>query len=823
MRTLSILVVLQIVALSILGQGPAGRISGRVEGTGGKKMEAVSVSLLKIKDSTTVKVAITDNTGQFTFENIAPGKYVLSFSHIGYSSGYSQPLELTASKPSLSVSTIFLKPSDVALDQVTVVGKRPLIENQIDKTVVNVDASATNSGLTALEVLEKSPGVMVDNDGNISLKGKQGVIIMIDGKPTYLSAQDLTNYLKNMPASQLDQIEIMTQPPAKYDAAGNSGIINLTTRKNKNNGFNASLTASAIIARYFKSPNSLNFNWRQGKFNVYGNYGYAWWEGFNDVHSNNSLRDHAGAAFDRYSVQHTYGRYSDRGHTFRAGVDYFADKTTTIGFAVNGTVDKQWFTSESTTQFYDSLHNYVQYNVAQSLNKTPETHVGFNGNLTHKLDAKGSELSVDADYIFYNTPGTVYSNNYLYNADNLPSDPPYLLNGLLPSLIDIYSIKSDYKKVFKNEITFEAGIKSSYVKTDNNAIYTLYDNTLKAWESDTAISNHFIYKENINAAYVNWRQTIKKFSLQIGLRAEQTNTNGDQTVKDIRFKRNYVQLFPTTYLTYKTNDKNTFGVSFGRRIERPSYQSLNPFRFQLDRYTYDQGNPDLLPQFSNNIEVSYNYKGELNVSANYTRTTDIMSDAVITFKEPGDSNYTTYSTTQNIASERNIGLAINYSRQFTKNWTMNVFFNLFDHLYKGVVDSTRIDVSYTSFNASFNTQYSFKKGWTGEVSGFYYARDYVSGVRLADGRGMFSLGTSKKVLKGKGSVKLNLRDPFFLMHFTSHTDLSKALTYSHSIWDNRRIILTMVYRFGRTTGNQPQRRNGGANDEQNRVGGSGQQ
>lgn len=821
MRTLSILVVLQILALSVLGQ--SGRISGRVEETGGKKMDAVSVSLLKIKDSTTTKVAITDKTGQFTFENIAPGKYILSVSHIGFSNWYSQPLELTASKPSLSVNTILLKPSDVSLDQVTVVGKRPLIENKIDKTVVNVDASATNSGLTALEVLEKSPGVMVDNDGNISLKGKQGVIIMIDGKPTYLSAQDLTNYLKNMPASQLDQIEIMTQPPAKYDAAGNSGIINLTTKKNKNNGFNASLTATAIIARYFKSPNSLNFNWRQGKFNVYGNYGYAYWEGFNDVHSNNSLRENAGAAFDRYTIQHTYGRYSDRGHTFRAGVDYFANKKTTIGFAINGTVDKQWFTSESTTQFYDSLRNYVQYNVAQSLNKTPETHVGFNGNLTHKLDDKGSELSVDADYIFYNTPGTVYSNNYLYNADNIPSDAPYLLNGLLPSLIHIYSIKSDYKKVLKNNITFEAGVKSSYVKTDNNAIYTLYDNTLKAWESDTSISNHFIYKENINAAYVNWRQTIKKFSLQIGLRAEQTNTNGDQTVKDIRFKKNYVQLFPTTYFTYKTNDNNTFGVSFGRRIERPSYQSLNPFRFQLDRYTFDQGNPDLQPQFSNNIEVSYNYKGELNVSANYTRTTDIMSDAVITFKEPGDSNYTTYTTTQNIASERNIGLAINYSRQFTKSWTMNIFFNVYNHRYRGVVDSTNIDVSYTSFNASFNTQYSFKKGWTGEVSGFYYARDYVSGVRLADGRGMFSLGTSKQVLNGKGSVKLNLRDPFYLMNFSSHTDLNKGLTYSHSIWDNRRIILTMVYRFGRTTGNQPQRRNGGASDEQNRVGGSGQQ
>lgn len=824
MRTLTLLFILQAILVSaVSGQGTTGKIKGSVEDADGKPLDAVSVSLLKRSDSATTKVTVTDRSGQFTFQNIPTGKYLLLVTHIGYTDWYSQPLEISASKPSPSINTIQLRSANASLGQVTVVGKRPLIENKIDKTVVNVDASTTNGGLSALEVLEKSPGVMVDNDGNISLKGKQGVIIMIDGKPTYLSTQDLANYLKNMPASLLDQIEIMSQPPAKYDASGNSGVINLVTKKNRNNGFNGSVTAVAIIARYFKSPNTFNFNWRRGKFNIYGNYGYVYWEGFNDVHGNNSLRKNAGTPFDRYTLQHTYGRYSDRGHNFRAGIDYFADKKTTLGFSVNGTVDKQWFTSVSATDFYDSLHKFVQYNSAQSLNNTPQTHLGFNGNYTRKLDGKGSELTADADYIFFNTHGTVYSNNYLYNADNTASDAPYLLNGLLPSRIDIYSFKSDYKKVVSSDITFEAGIKSSWVRTDNNAIYTLYDNALKAWESDTAISNHFIYRENINAAYVNWQQRIKKFSMQIGLRAEQTNTNGDQTIKSVSFKQNYLQFFPTTYFTFKPDDNNTFGVSYGRRVQRPSYQSLNPFRFQLDRYTYEQGNPNLQPQFTNNVEASYNYKGIVNISANYSMTTDIISDAVITFKAPGDSNYTTYQTTQNIASERNIGLSANYSKQLTKSWTLNAFFNVYNHLYKGVVDSTNIDVSYTSFNASFNSQYSFKKGWTAEISGFYYARDYISGVLLADGRGMFSLGASKQILKGKGTAKLNLRDPLYLMSFNSHTDLNKGLTHSHSIWDNRRIIMTLVYRFGRSSGNQPQRRNGGAGDEQSRVGGGGQQ
>ena len=826
MRFLTTLVLLQLLAFTAFSQGtaiptlpPIGIIKGSVVDSGGKPLDAVSVSLLKKTDSTTTKIAITDKSGQFTFQNIPTGKYILSVTHVGYTTWYSQPLEITIAKPTVSAGAIRLQRAGASLEQVTVVGKKLPVEVKIDKTVVNVDASPTNGGLTALEVLEKSPGVVVDNDGNISLKGKQGVIVMIDGKPTYLSPTDLATYLKNMPANLVEQIEIMSQPPAKYDAEGNSGVINLITKKNRNNGFNGSITATAIIARYFKTPNSINLNWRQGKFNIYGNYSYAYWNGFGDDHNNNSLRANAASLFDRYSVQHTYGRYSDRNQNFRAGVDYFASKKTTLGFSVNGTFDRQWYTSWSTTDFFDSLHNFVQYNTAASLNNTPQTHLGFNGSFTRKLDQKGSELTVDADYIFFTTHGTINSNNYLYNADNTASDAPYLLNGLLPSHIDIYSFKSDYKKVVSDDITVEAGIKTSYVRTDNNAIYSLYDNTMKAWQPDTAISNHFIYKENINAAYINWQQRIKKFSLQLGLRAEQTNTNGDQTVKSVDFKQHYIQLFPTTYLTYKPNDDNTFGISYGRRIQRPSYQSLNPFRFQLDRYTYEQGNPNLQPQFSNNVELSYNYKGMINISANYTMTTDIINGVVITIKEPGDSNYTTYQTSQNLASQRNIGLSANYSKQLTKAWMFNAFFNAYNNRYKGVADSTNIDVSYTSFNASFNTQYRFNKGWAAECSGFYYARNYISGVILADGRGMFSIGGSKQIWKGKGTAKLNFRDPLYLMNFTSHSDLNKAVTYGHSIWDNRRIVMTLVYRFGKTAGNQPQRRDSGASDEQSRVGG----
>src|SRR5690349_17426798 len=228
-----------------------GKISGIIQSAEKKAIEAATVSLLKVKDSSLVKIAVTDKNGVFEFEKINNGNYLLQTDAVGYEKSFSKPIEITDNKKQAN-NDVVLNASSQTLNAVKVTTVRPLIENKIDKTIVNVDASPTNTGLSALEVLEKSPGVTVDNDGNISLKGKQGVRIFIDGKPAYLSGQDLTNYLKNLSSNQLDQIEIMTQPSAKFDAAGNSGIINFKTKKNMNNGFNASITTSAIIAKYFK-------------------------------------------------------------------------------------------------------------------------------------------------------------------------------------------------------------------------------------------------------------------------------------------------------------------------------------------------------------------------------------------------------------------------------------------------------------------------------------------------------------------------------------------------------------------------------------------
>ncbi len=799
----------------------------------GKAIEAATVSLLKAKDSSLVKIAVTDKDGLFSFEKAAEGNYLISIDAINFQKYYSSVFSINEQKQTYTLNDVHLKNKDASSTGVVVVSKRPLIEQKIDKTVVNVDASPTNGGLTALEVLEKSPGVTVDNNDNISLKGKQGVVILIDGKPTYLSGQDLANLLKNMSANQIDQIELMSQPSAKYDASGNSGIINIKTKKTKSAGFNGTISTSAIFAKYFKNTNNINLNWRKNKLNLFANYSYSHWEGFNNIDIDRSSRASRAVAFDRYSNQNTYGHYTGLPQSFKIGADFFASKKTTIGAVIKGDFRNDKFSSATRADIYDSLQHFVEYNAAQSENKNKWTNFGFNLNFQQKLDTSGTELSADADYIFYNAPGSQYSNNYLYTPENIlidtkdPTNPnPYLLKGNLPSKIDIYTFKSDYHHPMKKNTTLEAGVKFSYVKTDNDAQYTLFDpayNYNGGWKYDSSRSNHFIYKENINAAYINVQKQIKKWGFQLGLRAEQTIADGNQMTQSASFHKNYTKLFPTTYISYKKNDNNTFAVSYGRRIERPDYQSLNPFQEQLDRYTYQQGNPLLQPQFSHNIELSYNYKGALNVSANYTLISNIINDVLITRKLGNDSNYTTFQTSENIASSRNIGLSVSFNKQIKSWWTLNIYTNFFNNYFNGVIDGENIKANSYGFNGDASSQFTFKKGWSAEVSGWFNSKQLESSAILMQPMGMFSLGAGKQILKQKGTIRLNVRDPFYLAAFRGQTDLDKGLTLIHSKWDNRRLNLTFTYRFGKGSGAPQRHKNTGADDETNRVKSGGQQ
>lgn len=795
------------------------KIQGVVKDGAGKGLSSATVSLLKAGDSSLVKMALTETSGAFEFTHVREGIYLLSVSSVGYDKAYSISFALTEDKV-VEVPAISLTANAASLSAVVVQARKPLVENKIDKMVVNVDAAPTNAGSTALEVLEKSPGISVDRDGNISLKGKQGIIVLVDGKQTYLSGQDLASLLRNMPASQLDQIEIMTQPSAKFDAAGNSGIINLRTKKSTMRGFNGTINLSYVQGRYPKSPNSFQFNYRTPKFNLFTNFSYSYWSGFNDQTLLRTFRNSSGqvtAVFDQVANQ----RNHSQNYNGRIGLDYNLNAKTTIGFVVNGTTRPGLWQNTGRADIKNGAGLVDSFNTAFTENRDRWNNIGGNLNFRRVLQGSGHELTADFDYLCYTTKTKQRSDNYNFNPDGLLLGDPFLLRGNLPSAITIYSGKADYVKALMDGAKLEAGIKSSYVSTDNDAQYTRFSKQSDGWETDNTRSNHFIYKENINAAYINFNRQLKKWGFQTGLRVENTLANGNQlgnaVQKDSVFRRHYTQLFPTAYVSYNLDERNTFSLSYGRRIERPNYQDMNPFQYFLDQYTFRQGNPTLLPQFTHNIELAHNFQSRLTTTVNYTSTTDILNDIL----KQNDETKVTYQTKENIASRKVLGLSISYNAPLTKWWTTSLFSNVNYNRYKGLVNNTNLDVTMTTFMINGSQQFRFAQTWSAEISGFYRSAAQETGMYLIRPMGVFSFGFAKQLLDNKANIKLNIYDPFYIQKAKVDIQLGNIDAYVLNRWDNRRVALTFTYRFskGQNAAPQQRRRTGGSQEEQNRVGG----
>lgn len=808
----------------VMAQGKTGKISGLIQTSAGKPLASVSVSLLKAKDSSLIKVAVTSKEGIYEFENIGEGIYLVSFSSVGYEKKFSSTVSLTTDANSVKLDPIQMTEAAKGLAGVTVTGKRPFIETRIDKTIVNVEASPSNAGATALEVLEKSPGVMVSNDGAISLRGKAGVIVMMDGKQTYLSTADLAALLKNLPASAIDQIEIMTNPSAKYDAAGNSGIINIKTKKGQAGGFNGSIMVGITTSFYNpreslymmpKSQNSINFNYRKKKINFFGNYNPNINRGRAELQINRKVLSSNKETIGYNDVETNF-RFGNQNQTLKLGLDYFADKNNTFGMVVSGFV----FSGHPTPNTITTISNVNHQPLSQMISNT-DNHIQFknftsNLNYRHLFDTTGRELTADFDFIHYDNVSDMLLTTDVYSGSGQQTGQ-LTLNGHLPSDINIYSVKSDYVHPLKKGGKIEAGFKSSFVKNDNLVGYVRWDGT--NWVND-ARSNHFIYDENINAVYINGNKQVKKWSFQLGLRLENTIAKGYQVTNDSTFKRNFTNLFPTGFVSYALNKNNQLTLSYGRRITRPNYQDLNPFIYFLDSITYRKGNPFLMPQFTRNIELSHSFKGKLITTLNYNNTTDVLSQIVK--PDPGNENIL-YLTSDNVAKFRNMGIAITAPFPIAKWWNANFFLNVYNNRYQGIYDTTSLDISYTSFLFNMTQTFTLKKGYTLEMSGFYRARG-VDQLTINDPMYVISFAGQKQVMKGKGTVRLNLRDPFWIQRYSGKTQYGVVDSRLKNQWDNRQVTMSFTYRFGKTNQQNPppRRRNSGSQDEQNRVGQGGQ-
>jgi len=801
-------VVFTTISLCGFAQQSIGKIIGHVIDGNTNTIGSATITLLKAKDSSIAKISTSDKAGSFSFDNIAAGKYLVSISAVAHQTAYSPVFELSAANSSVTLKTIKLEPQSKLLGTVTVTAKKPLIEQRPGMTVLNVDASPTNTGTNALELLEKSPGVSVDNDGNISLKGKQGVLILIDGKPTYMSPTDLAAFLKNMQSSNLDQIEIMTNPPAKYDAAGNSGIINIKTKKGNIKGMNGTANIGYSQSYYSRFNGSANLNYRNNKLNLFGGYNGGTYEGYNNLtierkfyESDKTLT----GTGDQLSNRHFKGTYQ----SVKAGMDYYFSKKDVAGFVANGYFGDNHQPQSTTANVRDASESILYKLRSNADNSSSYTNISVNGNYKHTFDSTGRELSADVDYAHYNNKSNNSLSTQSFDANDIKDGNPVNLAGHIPSIINIYSGKLDYIHPFKGGLKLETGLKTSYVETDNQVTYLR--NNGSGWSQDDR-SNHFVYKENINAAYAIFSKKMKKWDVTAGLRVENTISKGHQVKNDSTFTRNYTNLFPNVGLGFSASDKNQINFSYSRRVSRPDYEDLNPFIYFIDSLTYGQGNPYLQPQFTHNFELSHTYNKFLTTTINYTQTNDIITQIL---KQDAEKK-TTYQTTENLSSMKQFGVSVTANMPVRKWWNINLYTNVFNNHYKGIYGTDPIDVQVTSFMGNMTNSFTMGKGWSAEVSGWFRTKG-AEGLLIAGNMGAINSAISKQIMKKKGTIKIGVSDILNTQQFHGYAKYSVVDVKVDSYRTSRQFNLNFIYRFGKTNIPSERRKTGGANDEQNRV------
>ncbi|MCW3465944.1 TonB-dependent receptor [Chitinophaga nivalis] len=766
-----------------------------------------SVSITRKIDSVLVKTAVSDKEGKFELIGVPPGNYRLTAYVIGFNPYTLNALLVSAGNSALQLEEIRLVANTKDLKEIAVIGQKAFIEQQTDKLVVNVDASVTNVGSNVLEILQKSPGVAVDKDGNISLRGKQGVTVMIDGKPSYLSGADLTKLLSNMNASQLSQLEIIANPGARFDAAGNAGIINIKTKKNTAAGFNGSVTLGYGQGSYWRTDNALSLNYRNRKINTFLNYNYGIRNGFTELNIKRRFFESEGKTTGLYD-QPSRMTFRSTLHNLKVGMDYFVSARTTIGFAATGRIQVMPSDNASDAHFLDRkgvLDSIVQ---TRANTKSELKNAGVNLNLSHQFDS-AKILTADIDYLRYHSTNHQFFTNSSFAAGTQTAKEA--VQGDLPVKIDVYSLKADYTQTFRNLLKMESGLKISQVKTNNLAGY-LRRMADDPFLPDYGISNNFLYEENINALYLNFAREVKQWTLQAGLRFENTNYKGHQLGNpertDTTFTRHYNNLFPNVFVGYKIDSLNEISFSYGRRIDRPAYRTLNPFLYYVNKYTYEVGNPLLLPQYTNNFSVSYGHNGKFTATASYAATSNYF--AVVFRSRNKESIY----TQDNLGKLQTIGLSLNQALSVGKWWTINLNADLLYKKVTGFVNGADLETSAYTARIGASNQFAIGKGWAAELSGYYNSKD-VDGQYTTKGFGQADIGISKLVWNNKGTFRLNARDIFYsqIIYGTIlYNNVEESYVQSA---DTRVVNLSFTYRFGKKL-NAPARNKGNSTEQEQR-------
>lgn len=765
-------------------QAQQGEVSGRVFNEQQEPLANVSIYLLTAKVGALIKTEVTDEHGRYIIKNVPPGEFVVQASSVGYETSKSSLLKVA--RQSVAVDDMILKPESQTIDAVTVEGQVPLVQQRDGKLILNVENSTLAAGNNALEVVQRAPGVSVDKDENLQLMGQHGVNITIDGRQTYMTGEQLAAFLKAMNGDQIQRVEVSTIRSAKEDAEGTVGTINIVLKKNRLEGFNGSFLASAAHGKHARGNSSLNLNYKKNNTTVFGTYGFARNRRQFDLNMERVIpSDGADRVFD----QDAYLIETNKTHNYRIGVEQKTSERNTMLLQFSGDNDEEISDNASLTNIGPRIGVVDSVLDASSKSVTPFNRYSVNFNNDFQLDTLGSKLVLDLDW-------SAFRNNSNINYEYRTSDPtgnllydPELERSRMPVDIDIYVAKLDFEKIWRKGGKLETGLKYSNVRSDNDLQFEHFvDNQ---WQDYAGRPNHFVYTEQIAAAYADYSREFGQWSMKMGLRTEYTVSDGNSITLEKRVKRDYLDWFPSANVSYTLNENNILSLSYARKIGRPNYRHLNPFEYYIDKFTFMRGNPYVNPQYTNGFTLNYTlYK-----MFNFTLGTDLTNDAMVESLGQDSVTGQAWITRENLANTVTSYLNINAPVRIGKFWTMNNNLTTIYMHFKGPIAGEYADLGSTFFQGRSTNNFKLNKAFSAELS-VNYNSAFLYNVYKIHARWGTDVGVNYNFKNERSSLKLAGTDIFRTQQNNVSTNFGQFNSIIRQYNDNQTIRLTYTYKFG---------------------------
>jgi len=805
-------ITLALLCLCLAGWAQTASIQGQLQDEAEAAVAFANVALYTSADSTLAKVETSDEAGVFALKGLSAGNYYLEATFVGFANLYKTNIKLRDGQQ-LDLGVLRFTATGVDLQEVSVTARRAMVEVKPDRTVFNVQGTINSVGSDAISLLRKAPGVTVDNNDNVSVLGRSGVLVYVDGKRLPLSGQDLSNYLQNLPAEQIDRIDIISNPGARYEAEGNAGIIDIRLKKDKNLGANGSVTGTFSQGRYGRGNLSTNGNYRNKLMNVFATAGLGGGDNYNE----NVFQSFQNGLFLDEIMDN---RSSWENYNLRLGTDFFLAEQHTLGFLVSGrymegnrnSLNRIALSQQTAPAQVDSI--LVANSRADDI-RQQQTY-----NLNYRFDnGKGRTLNIDADYGNYENDSERLLPNRYYDAkeENLLTE---IINSFdTPTDIDIYTFKVDFEdQLWGGKMSL--GSKLSRVVSDNT--FLVYDVLNGTPEQNDRSSNLFDYTENVYAGYVNYaRQLGEKWSISAGLRAEQTDATGDlqaflPELQEPPVELNYLSWFPSGGLTWQAAQNHTLALNYSRRINRPDYNVLNPFNNQISQLSYEKGNPFLRPEIVNNLELGYTLAQRYNFKLAYSRTVDQITRLIAPDENDPRAGFITWD---NLAEQTIFSFNLSAPVQFAEKW--NSYFNVSaSHLDNQADYGEGAVVDVQAFTYSIFQQHTITlpMGFQGEISGYYAGPGVWGGVFEYESSWSLDLGLQRKFLQDQLNARLSVSDIFYETGWDGFSEFAGLYSEGSGRWDSRRVSLSLSYSFGNQNV-KSRRRKTGIEEEADRVGG----